>query len=194
MGCGCGRPISGLSDLMQRIWGRPQFDPGFPRTDPTKVHREASAELGMAPMGVSLDFDMMSARGERRPLWHIEEKAQHEEYPFPDMPPTWYAPVPSNAHNLNDRFAGGMAHGFVRPYSAGIKRGESQALWGVQRRKAQLVIPLPQQSRAGAVDARTALAYKHGPALDMPRWFTGAIDEDKLVERARRKIEALRGR
>jgi len=130
---------------------------------------------------VSTEFDA-------RPLFRTYT-FHREYYPFPDQPPTWYTPIVNMAHTLNDRFTQRGDRGtMVRPYSAGIQRGESQALWGVQRRVYQVVRACPQQERAGAVNARTALAHKQGAALQFPRWFTGAIDEDALVNRARRLV------
>src|SRR6185369_2887138 len=177
MGCGCAEGIKQGVDRMRGIWGRFYFQPHFPRTNPAEIAEDATERLGMAPMGVATQFDA-------RPMFRTYT-FHRERYPFPDQKPTWYTPVANGAHDLNDRMAVRNSGNMVRPYSAGIQRGESQALWGVQRRVYQVVRALPQQERAGAVDARTALALKQGPALQFPRWFTGAIDEDALVERAR---------
>lgn len=170
---------------MRGIWGRFWFQPHFPRTDPAGISPDATERLGMAPMGMATQFDA-------RPYFHIWN-FHRDRYPFADQRPTWYMPVVNAAHNLRDRFVSSNSSTMVRPYSAGIQRGESQALWGVQRRVYQIVKACPQQERAGAVNARTALAHRHGPALQFPRWFTGAIDEDALVDRARRLVAMRKG-
>ncbi len=184
MGCGCGA-AGQIANRMAGILGRFWFSPHFPRTNPAAIDPTAQERLGMAPMGVSTEFDA-------RPFFRTYT-FHRERYPFADQKPTWYSPIPSGSQSLTDRHEKGMSRGMVRVYSSGIQRGESQALWGVQRRVYQVVRALPQQERAGAVDARTALAHKQGAALQFPRWFTGAIDEDALVARARRLVGARMG-
>lgn len=183
--CGCADRIKQGVDRMRGIWGRSWFQPHFPRTDPAGINPMASEALGMAPMGVTTQFDA-------RPYFHTWN-FKRAYYPFADQSPSWYPVTPNGAHSLNDRF-NQIPTRMVRPYSAGIQRGESQALWGVQRRVYQQVRALPQQERAGAVNARTALALRQGPALQFPRWFTGAVDEDALVDRARALVASRFGR
>src|SRR5437667_2647044 len=126
MGCNCENTSGQIGNRMAGILGRFWFSPHFPRANPSAIDPTAQERLGMAPMGVSTEFDA-------RPLFRTYT-FHRERYPFPDQKPTWYTPVPSGAHNLSERNVFPRSGNMLRPRSAGIQRGESQALWGVQRR------------------------------------------------------------